>query len=391
MLGTDSPIKRHLDYKKFAEPNSRIVLLDTPYPAVRESGRALEKLGHTVFPITLGNDFIKRLLTLLVKVKPDFICTVNHIGFDESGALAHLLTELRMPFASWYVDNPRYILKDTANTSPFCSVFCWERAYLPHLEHMGFHAPEYLPLATDPDIFATGGTGTPGYSASVSFVGDSMVAARSKWEKRVPEALLEKLSGWTCKRRQADRSKAMGDLLRETGMSEADCSLLDMEAALAWKLTQDYRKSLVSGLLPLGLVIYGDEGWKEVLPGCGSVRPSVNYYSELPSVYRGSVINVNATSFQMPTAVNQRVFDVPACGGFLLTDHQEDMDRFFEPGRESVCYETPEEAVELAAYYRKNETERLKIAHAARERTLAEHTYEARMSALVRSIRKKYS
>ena len=92
----------------------------------------------------------------------------------------------------------------------------------------------------------------------------------------------------------------------------------------------------------------------------------------------------------MNSAVNQRVFDTAACGGFLLTDHQADMDLFFEPGKDAVCYGSIEEAVELAGYYLKHEKERESIAHAARKRVLAEHTYDKRMATLVSAMVGKF-
>jgi spore maturation protein CgeB len=168
-------------------------------------------------------------------------------------------------------------------------------------------------------------------------------------------------------------------------------SKLDIEAAVIWKATQDYRFRLSRALIPLGLVIYGDSGWKRLIGKKGTLRPKVEYFRELPDVYRGTDVNINCTSFQMKTAVNQRVFDVPACGGFLLSDYQEDMDRFFEVGKEAICYRTTEEAVSLVAYYLGNAGERKRIAEAARRRVLAEHTYEKRMAALVATMREKFA
>jgi spore maturation protein CgeB len=53
----------------------------------------------------------------------------------------------------------------------------------------------------------------------------------------------------------------------------------------------------------------------------------------------------------MKGAVNQRVFDVPVCGGFLLTDHRRQMESLFEPGREIVCYQEPGEIPDLVRHY----------------------------------------
>ena len=45
---------------------------------------------------------------------------------------------------------------------------------------------------------------------------------------------------------------------------------------------------------------------------------------DLPAVYADSKINLNITSAQLETSVNNRVFDVAATGAFLLTDHRAD-------------------------------------------------------------------
>lgn len=54
---------------------------------------------------------------------------------------------------------------------------------------------------------------------------------------------------------------------------------------------------------------------------------------------------------QMKGAVNQRVFDVPAAGAFVLTDWREQMDELFEPGKEIVCYREPGEVPELIRWW----------------------------------------
>jgi spore maturation protein CgeB len=121
------------------------------------------------------------------------------------------------------------------------------------------------------------------------------------------------------------------------------------------------------------------------------VRPPVDYFRELPQVFAATAVNFNATSMQMNSTVNQRVFDAAACGAFLLTDRTPDMERFFDEGVESVCYGSPEEAYELAACYIGRKREREAIAAAARRRVLAEHTYERRMAQLVDTMRERFA
>ncbi len=392
MIDPNSVILKYLVYPKLKEPPFKVVIIDSGYLTVRECRKGLEKLGHTVFTIAPGPDFIKRLLTLLVEARPDFLLAINHLGFDEEGKLTELLTELKIPFASWYVDSPTYILYGgEKNRSPYCAVFCWERSYLGPVEEMGFHSPTFLPLATDPEVFRPGSGERGRFQPSVSFVGESMESNRERWEKKVPVKAAREIEAISAEGILGDRKRDLLDFYpKMSGYASGNRSRLDMEAALIWKATQDYRVRLSLALIPLGLVIYGDPGWKRLLGKKGTLRPKVDYFRELPDVYRGSAVNINCTSFQMKTAVNQRVFDVPACGGFLLSDYQEDMDLFFEVGKEAVCFKSVEEAASLAAHYLVNEGERKKIAEAARRRVLAEHTYEKRMAHLVAAMRERF-
>jgi spore maturation protein CgeB len=394
MIDPNSVILKYLDYPKLKEPPFSVVIIDSGYLTVRECRKGLEKLGHRVFTIAPGPDFIRRLLNLLVEARPDFLLAINHLGFDEEGKLTELLTELKLPFASWYVDSPTYILYDSGvNCSPWCALFCWERSYLRPVEEMGFHSPTFLPLATDPDIFSPGGNSTNGrYAASLAFVGDSMETAQREWDKKISKSVRKELASISAVKMQIDRKKEILENFPSlAGHALCKRSGLDIEAALIWKATQGYRVRLARSLMPLGLVVYGDAGWRRLMDRNGVLRPQVDYFRELPYVYRGTAVNINCTSFQMRTAVNQRVFDVPGCGGFLLGDWQEDMERFFEVGKEAICFRSVEEAASLAAHYLGNEAERKRIAEAARKRVLAEHTYEKRMAVLVAIMQARFA
>ena len=104
--------------------------------------------------------------------------------------------------------------------------------------------------------------------------------------------------------------------------------------------TRRLRRRLVQMLVLEGLEVRGDEGWLQSIP---SVGDSVTYVSDLPAFYRDCEINLNVTSIQMPTAVNQRVFDCPAAGGFLLTDAQSALASLFDLDEEVVAYSSLDE------------------------------------------------
>lgn len=163
----------------------------------------------------------------------------------------------------------------------------------------------------------------------------------------------------------------------------------DIVALATWQATRRYRGDLLKGLAGADLHLFGDAGWPRLLPQA-SYRGPVRYGVDLAQVYGASTINLNATSLQMPTAINQRCFDVPAAHGFLLTDDQADVHLHFAVGQEAIVYRNADELKDLIAYYRSHDAERLRIVAQAHHRVLAEHTYPHRLQSLVTTLRDRH-
>src|SRR5690349_6861091 len=75
-----------------------------------------------------------------------------------------------------------------------------------------------------------------------------------------------------------------------------------------------------------------------------------------------------------------RLFEAASCGTPILTDWWPGLDELFTPGREVLVARTADEA---AAALDLSDAELAAIARAARERTLTDHTGEARARELV--------
>ena len=132
------------------------------------------------------------------------------------------------------------------------------------------------------------------------------------------------------------------------------------------------------------LAIYGDDLWRKSFGE--RLRGKANYFDDtIVKVYNRHAVQVNISKFQLVSAINQRPFDVSACGGFVLTDERESLRELFAPD-EVVAYRDMDELVELAGYYLENEAERRRMAEKARERVLAEHTYGHRMEEVFRRV-----
>jgi spore maturation protein CgeB len=261
------------------------------------------------------------------------------------------------------------------------------------LRAMGFDHVRYLPLGTDPTRFVPQGT----HRLDVAFVGNSMVHKTRTRQGILPRELASCIpqvaEGFAQSPIRTVRAYVAAhhpDILDQMAALSTE-SQLALETAITWHATRDWRHACVRKLLPFHPHIVGDSGWRRLLPARGwHYHPEMSYYSEVPKWYPQVRVNFNCTSLQMKGAVNQRVFDVPACGAFLLTDYRRQMEDLFVLGREVVCYGDPEEIGDLVRYYLAHDAQRHAVTQAARKRVLRDHSYDVRLATLVSAMRQWY-
>lgn len=112
---------------------------------------------------------------------------------------------------------------------------------------------------------------------------------------------------------------------------------------------------------------------------------------DMISVFSNSKINLNLTNNWMGTVqqIKGRNFEVPGCGGFLLTGMAENLEDYYKLGKEVVCFDRLEDLIRLIQYYLQHEKEREQIAKSGYERTIREHTYEQRLREIFEMIEKR--
>ncbi|MCP4639057.1 MAG: glycosyltransferase [bacterium] len=397
-LNISPGFSRILDYPRFAGP-TRMLILTADYFFEQSWKRAAAQLGWettTVPSVITGNltrDDVKALFTAVGEFKPHFVMASNYAGMDVEGLFARFFEDARIPYVSWFTDTPRMILYDRKLHLSDCAVAAvWERAYTGHLRSLGFQHVHFMPLATDPHIF----NGDPAtvFERDLGFVGISMIQlAAQAWEKlddAVPEVA-------RAVRAAFDEGRVTREAFAE-GVERivapeilAQCSVRDrrhVELCMVYEATKRLRLGLAAALDHLGLEVRGDEEWTQVHSRCGG---KVGYFDALAPFYRGTAINLNTTSLQMGSAVNQRVFDCPAAGGFLISDRQGDLDEFFDPDSEVVTYASLEELEDKVRYYLARPDERAALVRAAQRRIAAHHTHAHRLKALEVYLKSVYA
>jgi spore maturation protein CgeB len=385
-LKVSERLRELLSYDKFAGDVPRLLILQSRYWLDDACRNAAERLGWelAMAPVpqegVMPREQVADLLQTLGEFRPDFILTVNLGGMDETGLFAGLFEDLQIPYVTWFVDDPRTIIMGrTVYASEYAMALTWDAAYVEYLRAAGFANVHVVPLGVDDTVFDAEPAET--WTHSPTFVGNSMVSFAERewaWMEDYPDlarGLREAFDGGRVTRDAFGAGlSALLDPELVVGLDEEQERHADLLFFVEG--TRRLRHALVETLTPEGLQVRGDEEWKRLIPDAGG---PLNYAEALPAFYRECEINLNTTSIQMPHAVNQRVFDCPAAGGFLLTDAQSSLADLFDVAREVACYANLEECRELYRYYLARPAQRRAIASAARARVLGEHTYRHRL------------
>jgi spore maturation protein CgeB len=390
-------MREHLSYDKLTGAAPRMLILESQYWLDAACAHAARQMGWDLrmVPVAavgvLPREHIEQMLQAVCEFRPDFVLTINLSAMDVGGLFARLFEDLRLPYVTWFVDDPRTIIMGrNLYASPCAVALTWEAAYRGYLLEVGFPEVHYMPLAVDATVFNA--DPAEAWEFPPTFVGNSMAEfAEREWVWVNQHAELAAATrgafeeGLVTRKRFAVGLSALlpGELLG--GLDEDERR--HAELVFFIEGTRRLRRDLIGRLAREGLEVRGDEAWREVV---GSAKPAVSYTDALPAFYRACEINVNTTSIQMPSGVNQRVFDAPAAGGFLLTDAQSALQDLFDVRDEVVCYESVEQCTELLRWYRGHPVARRAIVSRARKRVLSEHTYLHRLKAIVSILKKRF-
>lgn len=119
------------------------------------------------------------------------------------------------------------------------------------------------------------------------------------------------------------------------------------------------------------------------LLGNVEVRPPVPAGEAAAMVYAGSKINLNISLKGIEGGTPQRVMDVLAAGGFMLTNYCPETADIFEEDQEIVMFKSPEELVDKVDYYLKHDNERKAIAKRGQEKVLECYNYEKKLTKIM--------
>lgn len=84
-------------------------------------------------------------------------------------------------------------------------------------------------------------------------------------------------------------------------------------------------------------------------------------------------------------AHSMKTFEIPACGGFMLTNWTKEQAEFFEDDKDCVFFHTQEEMLDRAKYYISHDAQRRRIAEAGHA-AVQPHSYVVRARQILDEI-----
>lgn len=391
-MRVDAPnLKAHFNYRKFKSPPFRFIILDYDYFLQNSLVGELQNRGHAVETIrigkgTTGKEALRVLLRKAIEIRPDGIISLNGMGLDNQGHMVTVLSEMTVPVIIWYLDNHLFNGPYFKEHSPDWAIaFTYERALETSLAEAGFQHVFYLPLAADPALgkVKKASTGYGFLGDKISFVGGTFSEAiKEYYQPDFEKIYLEWQPDFTDYKQKRGRIE-IAEIFAP--YRERFHALETFYRFIAYVIAQEtfhYRRDRLNCLHNEPVVVYGPEEWKEHLLET-DVREPIAYQTETPLVYQNSAINLSLTTLQQETALNQRYFDVPLCGGFLLGEWQEALPDHFILDDEIVYFRTDEELQHKARYYLQHPEKRESVIKKARERVLQEHLMEHRVTTML--------
>ena len=386
-------------------------------------------LGHTVDNIEqeLGSYDVSPEFERVIEEKIrgthyDMVFTVNYFPL-----ISNVCERTGVKYVSWTCDNPLISMYHESVFHDCNYIFTFDKTNYLEFRGMGVKHIWYLPLAVDtermdallgaPEEIGTAESvpaeiGKAGrrkaaqdpemqkYRGDVAFVGS--LYERNSYDK-IKNRLPEYLRGYFDAVMEAQLNISGANIvepmlttnileqlqeyfqLEKSDGSFSDLGLIFQTTVLGFKIAEiERRRALIELSKHYKVNVYSNSDVSDLLRirYCGSV----DYWSEMPKVFRMSKINLNFTIPNIKSGIPLRIWDVLGCGGFLLTNYQAEIPYYFKEGEDLVCFDGLEDLCEKVGYYLEHEEERKRIAWNGCRKVREKHSYIERIHIILDTV-----
>lgn len=308
--------------------------------------------------------------------------------------ISEVCEEQGVEYVSWVYDSPVHI-RNLETMKRSCNrIYFFDRGQALECQKMGIPA-YHMPLAVDPEVFYKTIQRQAGrYQTDISLIGKLYQTEYQYFTAPLSGYLRGYLEGIVNSQMKIYGGYLIGELISEELLDKMNAEYKkiasdgfvmkerELEFMLACETTGRERYlalSLLSNHYQVDLYSTDkDERLQKV-----NYRGYADYYEAMPAIFAQSKVNLNISLKTIQTGIPLRVIDVMGCGGFVLSNFQEEIAEYFAMGEECVVYENLEDLYAKASYYLKHEEERKQIAQAGYERVKRDFTFEERLKKML--------
>lgn len=353
---------------------------------------AFMKEGHSVVCFPFSNKDTRQnaeieaaLMEKLHETVPDAVFSFNYFPL-----VSNVCKKEGLPYLSWIYDSPYVMLYSYTTVNPCNHIHVFDKALCREFQTAGIKTVHYLPMAANTDRLDRLSAAT---AYDVSFVGSLYTESHnffdrmktlSDYARGYLEGLMNaqmQIQGYNFI--QESLSPIMEELYQALPMDPNPDGVETREYLYAQyvinrKLTGLERLSLLTAISQRHTLDLFTIDKTFTLPNLRN-HGTADYYTEMPLVFKKSRINLNISLRSIRSGIPLRAFDIMGCGGFLLSNYQEDFLENFTPGEDFVCYESKQDLLQKIDYYLAHEDERQAIAKNGHDKVAAAHTYRDRV------------
>ncbi len=347
-----------------------------------------------------AEETVENVKKILTNNKILFVMSINYYP-----VLSAVCNIFHVPYVSIIVDSPILELYSDTIKNPYNRIFIFDRAlYNIHKDENPdciFHMPLCADISHINNVLANNKNLYNKYTADVSFIG-SLYTEKCPYNKvsNLPPYMKGFFDGIIQSQLKLYGCNLIYDMLDDNIVSEfmqyekmyefPEKSRKDNKAVLA----PNYLSIKVSELERINLLKSISEKYKlDIYTGSNtSMMPKANNRGfatsllEMPLIFNNSKINLQITARTIQTGLSQRVWDVLSAGGFLLTNYQEELFDYFEPGNDLDFFGSAEELLDKIDFYLKNDDIRKQIALNGKEKMEKFHTPLLRINQILNTL-----
>lgn len=295
--------------------------------------------------------------------------------------------DLNLRSISWFVDNPRrFAINGQQDFHSSDAIGVFDKTYIPYLKQQTDR--QVIEVRTAYGIDETSGDDSLDFSSTdVAFVGELGAKNTQMYEQSYANLnpAVVALSNEIFSGLDVNNTVSLDEIVPPRLAAVCDFPYQgNIVTYFENKAAYLRRKSVLDAIGDENIKVFGDHEWANPTWSGKAANyftgKRLDYFTELPRLYSTAKINLNIFHPQCIAAPNPRVYDVLACGGFLLSSYNPGLEDEFIIGEDLDVFHTPDELREKIAYYLSHPDERKQIALNGKQKALAKCSYSDRMA-----------